>query len=295
MILLVFIAQTIRIAIPYLFAAAGGVVAERSGVISLTLEGFMLAGAFGATLGSYYSGNPWAGVLGGVAGGIVFGLIHAIGSIRYRADQVVLGVAINLLAIGVTRFFLHLAFDSSSNSPRVPGFSSSGPGDGLLLGLLHNPLIVLGLIAIPVIAWVIYRTPFGLRVRAAGEHPQAATTLGVPVARVRYLAVAISGALAGMGGVYLALDQHQFTAEMTGGRGYIALAAIIFGNWDPLRAGIACFLFAAAEALQIHLQGTAGVPSQFVQMIPYVLTIVALAGVVRKALPPASLGRVESN
>jgi simple sugar transport system permease protein len=294
MTIIAFLAQTIRIAIPYLFAAAGGVVAERSGVISLTLEGFMLTGAFGAALGSYYSGNPWVGVLGGIAGGLIFGLIHAVASIRYRADQVVSGVAINLLAIGVTRFFLHLAFDSSSNSPRVPGFSSSGEGGQLLLGLLHNPLVVLGLLAIPVVAWVIHRTPFGLRVRAVGEHPQAAETLGVSVPRVRYLAVLISGALAGMGGVYLALDQHQFTAEMTGGRGYIALAAIIFGSWDPLRAGAACFLFAAAEALQIHLQGTSAVPSQFVQMIPYVLTIIALAGVVRKAIPPAALGRVDS-
>ncbi|MGH7719842.1 MAG: ABC transporter permease, partial [Gemmatimonadaceae bacterium] len=213
--------------------------------------------------------------------------------IRYRADQVVSGIAINLLAVGITRFFLQLAFDSSSNSPRVPGFTTAATGDDLLIGLLQNPLIWMGLVVMPVLGWVVYRTPFGLRVRASGEHAQAAVTLGVSVKRVRYVAVALSGILAAMGGVYLALDQHQFTDGMSAGRGFIALAAIIFGRWDPARAGLACLLFAAAEALQIQLQGTQLIPSQFVQMIPYVLTIVALAGVVGRAVPPAALGKAE--
>jgi simple sugar transport system permease protein len=293
MMLFAFLAQTIRIAIPYLFAAAGGVVAERSGIISLTLEGFLLGGAFSAALGSYYGGGPWVGVACGIAGGLLLGMIHAVATIRYRADQVVSGIAINLLAIGLTRFFLHLAFDSSSNSPRVPGCAASTAGGSFFLGLFHNPLIPLGLLVIPVVAWVIYRTPLGLRVRAVGEHPEAAETLGVPVARVRYIAVALSGALAGLGGAYLALDQHQFTDGMSAGRGFIALAAIIFGRWDPMRAGLACLFFAAAETLQIHLQGTQAIASQFVQMIPYVLTIIALAGVVGRAVPPAALGRAE--
>jgi simple sugar transport system permease protein len=137
------------------------------------------------------------------------------------------------------------------------------------------------------------RTPFGLRVRAVGEHPEAATTVGVRVSRVRYAAVILSGALAALGGVYLALDQHQFTDQMTAGRGFIALAAIIFGRWDPVRAGIACLLFAAAEALQIQLQTVQAIPSQFVSMIPYILTIVALAGVVGRAVPPAALGKAD--
>lgn len=288
-----FLAQTIRIAIPYLFAASGGVVAERAGVISLTLEGFMLAGAFCAALGSYYSGSAWIGVGCGVAGGLLFGVLHAIASIRFRADQVVSGIAINLLVIGLTRFFLHLAFDSSSNSPRVAGFAPEMAGDDPFWGLLQNPLIWIGLLIIPVIAWVVYRTPFGLRVRAVGEHPQAAETLGVGAKPVRYVAVALSGVLASLGGVYLALDQHQFTDGMTAGRGFIALAAIIFGRWDPARAGLACLLFAAAETLQIQLQGTNAIPSQFIQMIPYALTIVALAGVVGRAVPPAALGKVD--
>jgi simple sugar transport system permease protein len=222
--------------------------------------------------------------------GLLFGLVHAVASIRYRADQIVVGIAINLLAVGITRFFLRLAFSSSSNSPRIPGFEVGVGGTGLGAAL-RNPLVGVGLVVIPLVTWVVYRTPFGLRLRAAGEHPEAAETLGVRVTRVRYLAVALSGILAASGGVYLALDEHQFSDGMTAGRGFIALAAIIFGRWDPARAGLACLLFAAAETVQIRLQGTQAIPSQFVQMIPYVLTIIALMGVVGRAVPPAALGR----
>ena len=280
MSLMALLAQTVRIAIPYLFAAAGGVLAERSGVISLGLEGYMLAGAFGGTVGAYYSGSGWIGVACGAAAGLLFAVVHAMVSLRFRADQVVSGIAINLLVIGLTRFLLKLLFGSSSNSPRVGGFG-------------FDPLIVIGVVTPMALAWLIYRTPYGLRVRAVGEHPDAAETLGVRVRRVRLIAVAASGALAALGGVYLALDQHQFTDEMTAGRGFIALAAVIFGRWDPMRAAIACLFFAAAETLQIQLQGTQGIPSQFIQMLPYVLTIVALAGVVGRAIPPASLGKAE--
>ena len=283
-----FLAQMIRIAIPYLFAASGGVVAERAGIVSLTLEGFMLSGAFAAVVGTHYSGSPWIGVLSGMFGGLIFALIHAITTIRYRADQVVVGVAINLLAIGVTRFFLKLFFASSSNSPRVTGF-----GGNIKAGGFDNPLLWLGLLVAPVVAFVIYRTPFGLRVRAVGEHPEAAESVGVSVKRVRYLAVGISGILAGLGGVYLALDQHQFTDQMTAGRGFIAISAVIFGRWNPIRAALACLLFAAAETFQIQLQGSHAIPSQFIEMIPYLLTIIALAGLVGRAVPPAALGKVE--
>jgi ABC-type uncharacterized transport system permease subunit len=287
---LLFLAQTVRIAIPYLFAAAGGALAERSGVVSLTLEGFMLGGAFGAALGAYYTGSAWLGVVGGVAVGLFLGWAHAVASIRYKADQVVVGVAINLFAVGITRFFLQLAFQSSSNSPRVAGFGAENAGGGAE-AFLANPLIWLGLAAMPVLAFVVNKTTFGLRVRAVGEHPQAAASVGVPVNRVRYIAVIGSGALAALGGVYLALDQHQFTDSMTAGRGFIALAAVIFGRWDPMRAGVACLLFAAAETVQIQLQAAQVIPSQFVAMIPYVLTIVAVAGVVGRSTPPTALGR----
>lgn len=278
------IAQILRIAVPYLFAAAGGVIAERSGIISLTLEGYMLGGAFAAVLGGYYSGSPVVAAICGIVGGLVLALIHAVASIRYRADQVVTGIAINLFAVGITRFFLKLVFGSSSNSPRVNGFAAG----------FANPLVWIGLLISPLVAFLLYRTTFGLRVRATGEKPEAAASVGVNVHRVQYVAVLLSGALAALGGVYLALDQHQFTDQMTAGRGFIAVAAVIFGRWSPLRVGAACLLFAAAETLQIHLQGNHIVASQFIEMIPYALTIIALAGVVGKAVAPAALGRAEA-
>jgi simple sugar transport system permease protein len=292
MSILAFLAQTLRIAIPYLFAASGGVLSERSGLIGLGLEGYMLGGAFCGALASYYSGSPWVGLVGAVAGGVALALLYAVTTIRFRGDQVVIGIAVNLLAIGVSRFFLRLAFHSSSNSPRIPGFGSEQSGNGFS-ALVGNPLIWLGIGCTVAVAWVLYRTPFGLRVRAVGEHPIAATSVGINVSRVRYGAAALSGGLAALGGAYLALDQHQFTAEMTAGRGFIALAAIIFGRWDPARAALACLFFAAAETLQIQLQGAQTIPSQFVEMIPYVLTIVALAGVVGRSVAPAALGRAE--
>ena len=291
MIVLVFLAQTLRIAIPYLFAASGGVISERSGLIGLGLEGYMLGGAFCGAVASYYSGSAWVGLLGAAAGGGALALLYAVTAIRFRADQVVLGVAINLFVTGATRFFLKLAFHSSANSPRVPGLGVEQSGTGLVT-LVGNPLIWLGILAVAVIAWLLYRTAFGLRVRAAGEHPTAALSVGVPVHRVRYIAAALSGVLAGLGGAYLALDQHQFSADMTAGRGFIALAATSFGRWDPFRAALACLFFAAAETLQIQLQGSQVIPSQFVEMIPYALTIIALAGVVGRAVAPAALGRV---
>ncbi|NUQ12441.1 MAG: ABC transporter permease [Gemmatimonadaceae bacterium] len=297
MIVVAFLVQTLRIATPYLLAASGGVLSERAGIIALTLEGWMLTSAFCAALGSFYAQSAWIGLLCGIAGGVAAAALHGVASIRFRANQVVVGIAINLLAIGTTRFFLRLAFDSSSNSPRVPGFdwflgSAEGTSDlGTLFGSLANPLILAGVLALPCVAWLLTRLPFGLRVRAVGEKPEAAESLGVPPARVRWLAVLGAGALAALGGAYLALDQHQFTDNMTAGRGFIALAAVIFGNWRPTRVAAACILFAAAETLQIQLQGLQLIPSQFVEMIPYLLTIVALAGVVGRAVPPAALGR----
>ncbi len=281
-----FITQVLRISVPYLFAASGGVVAERAGIISLTLEGFMLTGAFTATLGTYYTGSPWLGLLFGIAGGIAVALVHAVATIRYRADQVVVGIAINLLALGLTRFFLKLAFQSSSNSPRIRGFGGESSAAGI-----DNPLVWLGLLSVPLVAFILYKTRFGLRIRAVGEHPAAAESLGISVSRVRYMAVIISGMLAALGGVYLALDQHQFTDGLTAGRGFIAISAVIFGRWEPYKAALACLLFATAETLQIRLQGSHAIASQFVEMIPYVLTIIALAGFVGRAAAPAALGK----
>ena len=291
MIAFAFFAQTLRIAIPYLFAATGGVVSERAGLIALGLEGYMLAGAFGAALASYFSGSPWIGLLGAIASGFAIAALYAVAAIRFRADQVVTGIAINLLVIGLTRFFLRVTFHSSANSPRVAGFGAEKSGSGLG-ALTSSPLIWMAMLAVVLITWLLYRTPFGLRLRAVGEQPAAAMSAGIAVGRIRYAAAVVSGMLASLGGAYLALDQHQFSAEMTAGRGFIALAAVIFGRWDPVRAALACLLFAAAEALQIQLQGAQLVPSQVVEMIPYLLTIVALVGVVGRSTPPAALGKI---
>lgn len=280
--------QMVRIAVPYLFAASGGVLAERAGVVSLTLEGYMLSGAFAAVLGASVTGSAWGGIVFAAVAGVLFGAIHALLSLRFRAHQIVVGIALNLLAVGVTRLFLKLVFASSSNSGRVAGFGGDGTG---ALAMFASPLLWLGLTSIPAVAFVIDRTPFGLRVRAVGEHPDAAASLGVPVARVRAVAVVASGVLAALGGAYLSLDQHQFTDEMTGGRGFIALAAVITGSWRPARAGLACLLFAAAETLQIQLQTLQILPSQILSTLPYVITIVALVGWVGRSRAPAALGR----
>jgi len=292
MIVLAFLLQTIRISIPYLLAAAGGVMSERVGVIALGLEGLMLSGAFGAALGSYYGGSAWAGVLGALVAGLVITSVLAVATLRFKANQVVVGVAINLLVVAVTRFFLRLVFDSASNSPRVPGFGGEGATNAMLASFA-NPVVWIGLFALPALGWLLYQTPFGLRARAVGEKPEAAESLGVRVGPLRLKGLLLSGALASLGGAYLALDQHQFTDGMTAGRGFIALAAVIFGRWEPMRVAVACLLFAGAETLQIQLQGAQLVPSQFVEMIPYVLTIVALAGVVGRSVAPAALGKTE--
>lgn len=291
MIALIFLIQTLRIAVPYMFAAMGGVISEKAGLIALALEGYMLTGAFCAAIGAYYTGSAWMGVLAGMAGATTMAMIYSVATVRFRADQVVIGIAINLMAIGATRFFLRLSFDSAANSPRIEGFADGQSGTGFS-ALVANPLVWMALFSVGLVYWILYRTPFGLRVRAVGEHPAAAISVGVPVAKVRYAAAALSGALAGLGGVYLALDQHKFTSEMTAGRGFIALAATIFGRWHPVRAAIACLFFAAAETLQIQLQGRELIPSQFIDMIPYLLTIIALAGIIGRVRPPAALGKV---
>lgn len=291
MIALALLLQAIRIAVPYLLAAAGGVVSERVGVIALGLEGMMLAGAFGAVLGAHATGSPWAAIPAAIGAAWVVTAVLAVATLRYRANHVVVGVALNLLVAAATRFFLRLAFDSASNSPRVAGFGEDG-GNALLAGTA-NPLLWLGLVVLPLLGWGLGATRFGLRVRAVGEKPEAAASLGVPVGRIRVQGLLLAGALAGLGGAFLSLEQHQFSNSMTAGRGFIALAAVIFGRWEPVRVAVACLLFAAAETVQIQLQGAQQFPSQFVEMIPYVLTIVALAGVVGRSRAPAALGRTE--
>jgi len=292
---LVMVTQTIRISIPYILASIGGTFSERGGVINIGLEGMILNGAFCAVLATWYTGNAWAGVIAAVIGGVLTALIHAVVSIRYKANQIISGVAINLFAVGITKFILKIVFHSSSNSERVAGLPlwkipiiDRIP---VINTIFSTPLILLTLGIIILSHILIFKTPFGLRLRSCGEHPQASDTLGVKVNLMRYSGVLISGALAGLGGGWLSLDQHCFTDGMSGGRGFIALAAMIFGKWTPLGATGAALLFGFAEALQIQLQ-SAGVkiPTQFVQMIPYLLTMVVLASAIGRAVPPAADG-----
>ena len=280
MILLAFILQGLRISVPYALAALGGALSERAGVINLALEGMLLAGAFAAAAGSH-AGGVALGVVGGALGGLAVAGLYALAVLRARADQVLAGIALNLLVIGITRYLLKLLFHSASNSPAVPGLGGTGAG----------VFVVATALAVLAAHVFVARTPAGLRLRSVGEHPEAAHSLGVDVVRARLGAVLTSGVLAGLGGAWLALDNHGFVDRMSGGRGYIALAAVILGRWSPLGAAAACLLFGFADALQVQLQTRVpGVPRELVQILPYALTLIVLAGVVGRSRAPRALG-----
>jgi len=295
---LVVLDAALRMATPLILAALGGLFSERSGVVNIALEGILLVGAFASIVATFATGDPWIGAAAGVLAGTLVSLIHAVVSIVFRADQIVSGVAINLFAMGATQFLTWIIWGSSANSPPVEGMAhwtipaSWGPlarGVNAVIGH-YPPLVIVALAAVPIAHVVLWRTPFGLRLRATGEHPEAVDTLGVSVRRMRFAGVLLSGALAGLGGAFLALNTHQFVKNMSAGRGFIALAAMIFGKWNPVGALAACLLFGYAEAVQMGLQGR-GVPTQFVQMIPYVLTMVALVGVIGRSRPPTAVGK----
>jgi simple sugar transport system permease protein len=288
----------LRMATPLILAALGGVFSERSGVVNIALEGILLTGAFASVLVTYQTGDPWLGALAGTAAGVLVSSLHALVSVTFRANQIVSGVAINLLAMGATQFLTWVIWGSSANSPPVVGMShwsvpdswgAVSRGVNAVIGH-YPPLVYVALAGVAVAHVVLWRTAFGLRLRAAGEHPEAADTLGLNVRRLRYSGVLLSGALAGLGGAFLALNTHQFVKNMSAGRGFIALAAMIFGKWNPVGALGACLLFGYAEAVQMGLQGR-GIPTQFVQMIPYLLTMIALVGVIGRARPPAASGK----
>ncbi len=288
---LAFFVSVLRISVPYVLAALGGTASERGGVVNIALEGMLLTGAFGYVLAAHLTGSPWLGLLGGLLGGELVALLLIVAVVRLRADAIVTGVALNLLAAAGTRFCLKLIWDSSSNSGRVEGFSTAS---GALGGLLSQPVFLLTVALVGLAPLLLFRSRFGLRLRACGEHPEAAASQGVSVTRTRSVGVLLSGLLAGLGGVWLAAEQHQFSDGMSAGRGYIALAAMITGKWHPLGAAAACLLFAGAEAVQIALQGQGtGVPSQLLQMLPHVLTLVTLVGFIGRSRAPAALGQVE--
>lgn len=278
--------STIRLSTPLILAALGGMFSERSGVINIALEGMMLAGAFTAAAVTYATGSPWIGLLGGIGAGLVIAAIHAIACIRFRADQVVTGTAINILMIGVPGFLSGAFFLSSGSTPQIAKEN-----------LIPWAPIYIAFLLVPITWYVLYKTPFGLRLRSVGENPEAADAAGVHVARMRYAGVLLSGVLAGIGGAYLSIGQSSlFTRNMTSGRGFIALAALIFGKWRPVQTLLACLLFGFTEAVTIQMQGVVKLPSgddipvQFIQMVPYVLTIIVLAGFIGTSRPPRALG-----
>ncbi len=278
--------STIRSSTPLILAALGGMFSERSGVINIALEGMMLAGAFTAAAVTYAVGNPYVGLLAGMGAGALIAAIHAVACIQYRADQVVTGTAINILMIGIPGFLSGAFFLSSGSTPQIPKEQ-----------LVPNAPIWIAFALVPLAWYVLYKTPFGLRLRSVGENPEAADAAGVTVAKMRYAGVLLSGVLAGLGGAYLSIGQSSlFTRNMTSGRGFIALAALIFGKWRPVQTMLACLLFGFTEAVTNQMQGVVKLPSgedvpiQFIHMIPYVLTIVVLAGFIGSSRPPKALG-----
>ncbi len=291
------LAATIRNATPLVFAALGGMFSERSGVVNIGLEGLMLISAFAGVVGAFLSGSAWIGLFFAVGAGLTFGLVHAVMCVTFEADQIISGTAINLLALGGTGFLMVIIFNQGGTSPDVEKFSpvaipllSQIPVIGQAL-FDQSLLVYLMYAMVPITFFVLFRTPFGLRLRATGEVPEAVDTAGVSVTRMRYFGVALSGMLAALGGVYLSMGiLSSFSEGMTGGRGFIALAALIFGRWHPIGAAGAALLFGFAQALTIRVPPEA-VPNEFIQMIPYILTIVVLAGFGGRAIAPAAIGK----
>ncbi|HBR57224.1 MAG TPA: sugar ABC transporter permease [Blastocatellia bacterium] len=290
--LFILLFSTIRLATPLLFAALGGLFSERSGVINIALEGLMLAGAFTAAVVTYELNNPFIGFAAGVAAGIAIAAIYAVAVINFEADQVVSGFAVNILMLGLPAVISSRIYDSAGSTEQI--------AKEFLLTNLYNRVSIASLLAlalVPICWYVLYKTPFGLRLRATGENPAAADAAGVNVVRLRFTAVLISGMLAGAGGAYLSIGQSSFfTKGMTAGRGFIALAALILAKWRPIPVLFACLFFGFTEALSIQMQGVVKLPSgedipvQFVQVIPYVLTIIVLAGFIGSSRAPKSLG-----
>lgn len=307
------LASTVRLAVPLVLAALAGLFAERSGVVDIGLEGKMLLAAFAAACGAHYMQSPWSGLAFGVLVACFFALVHAFACVTHRGNQVVAGMAINVLAAGLTLVLAYAWFDEGSGStPALPDIARFRPMalpfaaeiagipviGRLYAGLLsgHNFLVYMTVALIPAVWFVVYRTRFGLRLRAVGENPHAVDTAGISVVWLRYRAMLVCGVLCGVAGAYLSVAQSAaFQREMTAGRGFLALAALIFGKWKPVPAVLACLLFAFADAVQGRLQGVAlpgigVVPVQAIQVLPYILTVLLLAGFVGRAIAPKASG-----
>ena len=293
-----FLATSLRLSIPIVFAALGGVLSERSGVYNIGLEGMMLAGAFGAAVGTFFTDLPIVGLVTGVAFGASTAVILAVLAVSLGVSQIVAGIAINVFSIGATAFLSRIVFGGQGNTMTLPGykaFAIPGLASIPIVGpVLFNQdaLVYLMYMTVAVLFFFMYRTVWGLNVRAVGENPRAADTAGISVNRVRYMCVLGSGALAGAGGCYLVLSQvYLFSEHMSAGKGFIALAAIILGRWNPVGALFACLLFGLFDALQLRLQfANPEVPYQAFVILPYAVSILALVGLVGKPRPPGAVG-----
>ena len=306
--------STVRLATPLLFACLAGLYSERAGVFDIGLEGKMLVAAFAAAAAAYWTGSVWVGVLAGVGASMLLAAIHGLASITFRGNQLISGVAINFLASGLTVVLGASWFKLGGQTPALKGaarFSditlpfASAETDNTDLGFFdgvysrvisgHSILVYVALAMVPLTWWILHRTRFGLRLRAVGENPAAVDTAGVSVIGLRYAAVAITGLLCGLAGAYMSMGLSAgFLKEMTAGRGYIALAALIFAKWRPWYALASCMLFGLLDAISIRFQnidlGFIVIPVQFTQALPYILTVIILAGFVGKAIPPRAGG-----
>ncbi len=303
---------TLRVSTPLILCAMAGLFSERSGIVDISLEGKMLSAAFAAGTLAAITGSPWVALLGAIIVSIGLALVHGFACITHRGDQVVSGLAINVLASGLTIVLGIAWFSQGGQTPALASEArfmplelplSSSIANVPVIGQFfdtvingHNLLVYIALLAVPATWWVVYRTRFGLRLRAVGENPLAVDTTGISVSRLRYFSVMICGALCGVAGAYLAIAQNAaFSREMTAGQGYIALAAMIFGKWRPMPALLACLMFGFLDAVSIRLQGIVlpvigEVPVQLIQALPYILTVVLLAGFIGRAIAPKAVG-----
>jgi simple sugar transport system permease protein len=289
--LLVFIAQVVTASAPLVLASQGGVLSERAGVATITLEGYLLAGAFGAAVGALATGSALVATLVALALGAALGALFAWSTVTLRANAIVVGVALNLLAAAATRVALKVLYDSASNSPplleRAAGHGSLG-WVALREALLQPPVLLAPLVVLGVHV-LFARSVFGLRVTACGEHPAAARSQGVPVERTRWGALVLAATLAALGGAQLTFHQHEFVAFMSGGRGFLALAAVILGRWQPRRAALWAVAIGTLSALETTLAGRVPVPSAVLQALPFAWTLAAVVGLVGRSRPPAAL------
>lgn len=311
-LLILVIDATLRVSAPLVLASLAGLFAERSGVVDIGLEGKMLGAAFAAAAAAVASGSAWVGLLAGIGASVLLASLHGFACITHNGNQVVSGLAINILVSGLTVILGIAWFSLGGRTPLIPDEARFTPivwpgAEAVaavpILGPLyaellsgHNLLVYVALLAVPVTWWVVHRTRFGLRLRAVGENPQAVDTAGISVSMLRYKAMLCCGVLCGIAGAYLSTAQGAaFIRDMTAGKGYIALAALIFGKWRPVPAMLACLLFGFLDAVTARLQGVrlpalGEIPVQFIQALPYVLTVILLAGFIGKAVAPKASG-----